>query len=625
MANKLINLFNKVVKNEIAVSNYFNSKRTSSLQNSTINSPATNITIGSGNIGIIGDTTESKLGKYEVEDRGTEYLVSIEAGSMNGISWTATDIVIPKASIEGETSSVIYYIYVDSINKSLALSQITENTTPETTNFVLMVVLVPDNPEGFVKEYTTEENITSFIYGYQANFYYYLFLMSNVAVGNTFAIDAGKITGSLIIDGNLTVTSASDSVLITSDGMYIYDVANVTSLGLDGNYTQSLLATFNKNGLFFYDGAGTVLSKFTKDEATIAGWTINADSLSGPNIILYADGGMQTADFAEGVVGEIGNEEGWSTGTGWKIGSDGSAYFNNVTVFGTLYSSMGNIAGWEITDDYIANGNIVLASKGEIYTANYIPEVSGWKIRYDGLAEFSNAIIRGTLFSEVGYIGNWNITNGVLSSHSATHETVTSNGSGTLTLTADAVAIIYIRDIDTGQLYQEDQVTFTAPRTIEGVQADTEHVVHYITAYDGIKLDSGGSISANYEAEVSGWSINSSGDAEFNTILIRDGDFQNGEIGGNWVVTEDGKLQNSTDIVLDGANKTIYFNNKSTYGADTTTGIFIGYDSGTPKVNIGSDSAYLKWTGTELLISGEISAGSGTIGGWTINPASISS
>ncbi len=29
---------------------------------------------------------------------------------MNGISWTATDIVIPKASIEGETSSVIYYI-----------------------------------------------------------------------------------------------------------------------------------------------------------------------------------------------------------------------------------------------------------------------------------------------------------------------------------------------------------------------------------------------------------------------------------------------------------------------------------------------------------------------------------
>ncbi|HNQ20900.1 MAG TPA: hypothetical protein PKI46_07575, partial [Bacteroidales bacterium] len=450
------------------------------------------------------------------------------------------------------------------------------------------------------------------------------FLMSNVAIGNTFAIDAGKITGNLIIDGNLTVTSASDSVLITSDGMYIYDVANVTSLGLDGNYTQSLLATFNKNGLFFYDGAGTVLSKFTKDEATIAGWTINADSLSGPNIILYADGGMQTADFAEGVIGEIGNEEGWVKGIGWKIGSDGSAYFNDVVVFGTLYSSMGNIAGWEITEDYIANGNIVLASKGEIYTASYIPEVSGWKIRYDGLAEFNNAIIRGTLFSEVGYIGNWNIASGIISSHSATHETVTSNSAGTVTLTSDAVALIYVRDLNTGQLYQQDQVTFIAPRTIEGLQADTEHVVHYITSYDGIKLDSGGSISANYVANSSGWSINSIGDAEFNTILIRGGDFQNGELGGNWSVTEDGKLQNGTDIVLDGANKTIYFNNKSTYSADTTTGIFMGYDSGIPKVNIGSDSAFLKWTGTELLISGNITANSGNIGGWTINPTTLS-
>jgi hypothetical protein len=97
-----------------------------------------------------------------------------------------------------------------------------------------------------------------------------------------------------------------------------------------------------------------------------------------------------------------------------------------------------------------------------------------------------------------------------------------------------------------------------------------------------------------------------------------------GELGGNWTVSDDGKLQNSTDIVLDATNKSIYLNDKSTY-ASVTNGVFMGYDSGTPKVNIGNETNYFKWTGSDLVISGEIVAPSGVIGGWTIGSTSLSS
>ena len=623
--NSLLSIFNKIVRQEIDVSNYSINKGTSNLQGSVFNSPLQIGNTVKGDSPSISNPISGYFGDFEVIDQGASYLITIEEGIYNGVKWKPKTFVINKFNDEELFDySRTFIIYIDTNQKTLILKEVLPENLSDSTNFVIMLAIINPNAISIEYSYDINEETSNFIYGYEANFLYYLLMHSSILSVIVPELPANKIVGNLTIEGSATITSESESVLLTPDGMYIYDVANVESLGLDGDYIQSLLATFNKNGLFFYDGDGTLLSKFTKDEASIAGWVINEDSFSGTNIILYPEGGIETLDFEEGTVGEVGNEEGWSEGVGWRIASTGSAYFNNVTIFGTLYSSMGNIAGWEINDDYIANGNIVLASKGEIYTSNYIPEVSGWKIKHDGLAEFSNAIIRGALFSDVGYIGTWNIANDIISSHSATSETVTSNEVGTVTLTSDAVAIIYVRNMNTGQLYKSDQVTFTVPRTIEGLQVDTEHVVHYITAYDGIKLDASGSISANYVANTSGWSINSTGDAEFNTILIRDGDFQDGELGGNWEVTDDGKLQNGTDIVLDGANKSIYLNNKSTY-ASVTNGVFMGYDSTIPKVNIGNDTNYFKWTGTELVISGEIIAPSGVIGGWTIGATSLSS
>ena len=249
-----------------------------------------------------------------------------------------------------------------------------------------------------------------------------------------------------------------------------------------------------------------------------------------------------------------------TAGSGWMIASDGSAFFNDVTVFGTLYSNGGNIAGWDINEGYLANGNIVLNTSGEIYTANYNHRISGWKIRYDGFAEFNNVLVRGEIESETGNIGGWLITETTLESEGET----------------------------------------------------------------GVVMSSAGSIaSKNFVIDTSGWKIFGDGTAEFADVIVRSGSLgTTGELDG-WSIG-DGKLYNSTDIVLDANSKQIYLNNKSSY-ASATAGVFIGYDTDAYKVSIGTDTAYLKWDGTDLTISGEISATAGDIGGWDIDATTISS
>jgi len=61
---------------------------------------------------------------------------------------------------------------------------------------------------------------------------------------------------------------------------------------------------------------------------------------------------------------------------------------------------------------------------------------------------------------------------------------------------------------------------------------------------------------------------------------------------------------------------------KSGY-TDTTTGFWLGNDGGTPKFNIGTSTNYLKFDGSDLDIAGEISADTGSIGGFTVGSTSL--
>lgn len=71
-----------------------------------------------------------------------------------------------------------------------------------------------------------------------------------------------------------------------------------------------------------------------------------------------------------------------------------------------------NIQTGTITGNLL-NANVVLVNQA-ILSNNYVPGVSGWAIDGDGTAEFSNAIIRGTVEAASGLIGDLEINNGQL-------------------------------------------------------------------------------------------------------------------------------------------------------------------------------------------------------------------
>jgi hypothetical protein len=100
---------------------------------------------------------------------------------------------------------------------------------------------------------------------------------------------------------------------------------------------------------------------------------------------------------------------------------------------------------------------------------------------------------------------------------------------------------------------------------------------------------------------------------------------------GGWVLSKD---QDITNVV----NKTVNFNSggnivgpiqipvntgsiyssKSSYG-DSTSGWFLGYNGTTPVIDIGSGTAYMRWSGSSLTIKGNIDAS--IITGSTLNTA----
>lgn len=68
------------------------------------------------------------------------------------------------------------------------------------------------------------------------------------------------------------------------------------------------------------------------------------------------------------------------------------------------------------------------------------------------------------------------------------------------------------------------------------------------------------------------------------------------------------------------------YSGKTSYG-DATKGWYLGYNSGDAVINIGNDTNFVKWDGTQLLVGGTINATDGYIGsasnGWSINEFGI--
>lgn len=114
-----------------------------------------------------------------------------------------------------------------------------------------------------------------------------------------------------------------------------------------------------------------------------AGTTINAD-LSANSLFVPAG---KTASNAGAYIASDGNA---------KFVGDGSG--NYAVDFST---SSAKIAGWDIGPTFLSSSNIILSSSGTIQTSDFQTSLlgtgQGWKIGSDGIAEFEEARIRGTL------------------------------------------------------------------------------------------------------------------------------------------------------------------------------------------------------------------------------------
>lgn len=107
-----------------------------------------------------------------------------------------------------------------------------------------------------------------------------------------------------------------------------------------------------------------------------------------------------------------------------------AAYINNVTAlwgrFGTLVAD--SIQATAISASQLTAGNGVIG--GTLRSSNYVAGSSGWRLRPDGVAEFSGVIVRGTVYATAGQVGGININGAGLNSGSYSGYSWPSSGGG---------------------------------------------------------------------------------------------------------------------------------------------------------------------------------------------------
>lgn len=94
-------------------------------------------------------------------------------------------------------------------------------------------------------------------------------------------------------------------------------------------------------------------------------------------------------------VGQYIESQGYIAGSqGWRIRADGVAEFSNAVVRGTVYASTGAIGGLTID----ANG---------VHSNNYVAGSTGFQLKNDGSAEINNMVARGQVKAAVLYGGSY--------------------------------------------------------------------------------------------------------------------------------------------------------------------------------------------------------------------------
>jgi hypothetical protein len=353
-------------------------------------------------------------------------------------------------------------------------------------------------------------------------------------------------TGDLSVTGTLTMTTNG----VFKAGKTAWNTGTGWWMDYNGGTPRFSIGNSSTANLSWDGSALTISGSVSATTGTIGGWTITATELQ-------SNGGAGKY---------VGMSSAGGTVPAFFAGYDNVSHADDkfkVTQAGDITAVSGTIAGWTFAAPVAGVAEFKSGSGGN--TVGLRSGLSGTNITiYAGSATPSSAPFRVA-------------ANGDLFASSATI-------SGSITATAVSAA--------TGSL---------STLNIDGVMT--------ISSTGAIKT-SGGSYGAtgvymDFNASSPRFSLGSGITFSGTTLSVNRITATDGSIGG-WTITSTTISGGSVTIDSGGI---IYSGTKSTY-ASTTAGFWIGYDSGTPKLNLGASAAYLKWDGSALTIRGQLNWGS---------------
>lgn|GEM_PF-4174760 len=352
---------------------------------------------------------------------------------------------------------------------------------------------------------------------------------SLVAIRNTLqTLFAENLFGTLKLSENLTIQNTQGSLILDATQLRIQDPQ------------QNPLLKMNANGVFFYNSVGDEISHFGRATARVGNIRITPNSL-------------ESVNFGAGL-------------NGFRIGSDGNAEFNNVTVRGTIFATQGVVGNWAIGATQLTGGNVTLDSSGviKVGSGNEVAILSSVDSQYrfwvgntvPNLAPFF-VDKNGAMKASSGSIASWGISSQVLTGGGVelrsegiiklgTSIQLNGAGSGQIQVGSGIVvdgATQRITVSNSGSFVAGDTTLNSSGLTINGtyssISIGTGNTVIKINNSDGLYLGHALKTSAPFRVSMQGDLVSSSG-------LIA-----------GWTISASTLASPSNALVLDASNKRI--------------------------------------------------------------------
>ena len=197
---------------------------------------------------------------------------------------------------------------------------------------------------------------------------------------------AENLIGTIKLSEGLDITNQDESIKLNANSMGIYD-------------SDTKFASFDKDGVYFYQTNGQTLAQYTKSGATIGQIRIKPATIESMN-------------FKEG-------------NRGFQINQNGHAEFSDVTVRGHIDARSGTIGKWTIGIDRLTNtgDSTGLAPQDYPFYAGATfatRSIAPFRVTASGAMFATNATISGVITANYiqansGLIGGWTIQPGLLS------------------------------------------------------------------------------------------------------------------------------------------------------------------------------------------------------------------